>query len=587
MTRERGNGMTPTQRTVHRTLVAVPQGGRQVFLAWRLLAEDAPEVAFHVERREPGSGWQRVGGGPVTDSTNWLDHTPEGARYEYRVSTGDQVSESVEVDSSLPKTNIAVRAPLRVPGVQCGRVCTGDLDGDGRMDFVVLCRDQGRIMLDAYRGDGEPMWRIDTGLPARGGWDGGTLHCPFALWDVNGDGRVEVVFHSCDSAGRAAHTSRRTGKATDPEAFYKEAGPGETLAVADGETGELIYEVPWPATCARVMMTVGHLRGIDEPAAIVVLDETYGDVVLTAVDGRAGSTLWQVHQARPAGHNLDICDIDEDGPQAPPVLTSGRALRTTLAASARRDSQKRLGLQEVICGGICYNGDGTVRWEAEPFGHTDISKADHIHPDLPGRQVFYAVESENPGVYLVDNQGKTIWKETFKHAHFGWIARHTAEHPGLQLHCAEDARRGMREVEHNPVFLCNGSHWLSLTDWQRKNFVPVQWDAGEVTVFIVRKEHRLVRLLASGETESVPPGDLPPGGVYERNLLCCDILGDYREEIVTIDREKDELIVLVNTELNDDRGYSPRDDFDYRHDRSQHGSGYYIYKPPPDTRVVQ
>ena len=541
--------MSPAELTRHRNLVAVPQGGRQVFVAWRLLADDQLDVAFHVERREPGSKWQRVGGGAVTDSTNWLDRTPAGLRHEYRVRVGDQVSESVEVDSSLPKTNVAVRAPLRVPGAQCGRVCTGDLDGDGRMDFVVLCRDEGRIMLDAYRGDGRPMWRIDTGLPDRGGWDGGTLHCPFALWDVNGDGRVEVVFHSCDSADRAA------GKATDPDAFYKEAGPGEPLAVADGETGKVIYEVPWPATCARVMMTVGHLRGIDEPAAIVVLDETYGDVLLTAVDGRASSALWQVRQARPAGHNLDICDIDEDG------------------------------VQEVICGGICYNGDGTIRWEAEPFGHTDISKADHIHPDLPGRQIFYAVESENPGVYLVDNQGKTIWKETFKHAHFGWIARHTAEHPGLQLHCAEDARRGMREVEHNPVFLCDGAHWLSLSDWQRKNFVPVQWEAGWATVFVVRKEKRMVHLLPSGEVEPVAPGDVPPGGVYERNLLCCDILGDYREEIVTIDLEKDELIVLVNTELNDSRGYSPRDDFDYRHDRSQHGSGYYIYKPPPDLRV--
>ncbi len=450
------------------------------------------------------------------------------------------------------------------------------------------------------------MWRSDTGLPARGGWDGGTLHCPFALWDVNGDGRVEVVYHRQPEAVKYA------------EDFYKGAAPGETLAVADGETGELVYEVPWPARRPRVMLTVGHLRGIEEPASIVVLDETYGDVLLTAVDGQDGATLWQVKQARPAGHNLDICDIDEDGPQAPPVLTSGLTFSPDgeLAANARRDSRKRPGLQEVICGGICYNGDGTVRWEAEPFGHTDISKAGHIHPDLPGRQVFYAVESGNPGVYLVDNQGKTIWKEPFKHAHFGWIARHTAEHPGLQMHCAEDARRGMREVEHNPVFLSDGSHWLSLTDWQRKNFVPVQWDAGEarplstgppgvrneatpaspairqdppaggpVTVFVVRKEKRMVRLLPSGEVEPVAPGDLPPGGVYERNLLCCDILGDYREAIVTIDRKKDELIVLVNTELNDRRGYSPRDDSDYRHDRSQHGSGYYIYKPPPDLRV--
>ena len=53
---------------------------------------------------------------------------------------------------------------------------------------------------------------------------------------------------------------------------------------------------------------------------------------------------WRIEQERGAGHNLDIADIDGDG------------------------------VQEVICGGICYNGDGSMRWEAEPFGHTDISK---------------------------------------------------------------------------------------------------------------------------------------------------------------------------------------------------------------------
>ena len=55
---------------------------------------------------------------------------------------------------------------------------------------------------------------------------------------------------------------------------------------------------------ARVMMTVGHLEGLGAPASIVVLDATYGDVTLTAVDGATGRTGWKVDQARPAGHNL-------------------------------------------------------------------------------------------------------------------------------------------------------------------------------------------------------------------------------------------------------------------------------------------
>jgi len=531
-----------TDTTEYRSLVALPRGGGKVYVGWRLLADAAAGQAFHVLRRRPGGAWEQATTEPVTGSTNWVDRPPTAGVYEYRIRTGGRTSEAVTVDSSLPATNVALSIPLRVPGRECGRVCVDDLDGDGRMDFVVLGKQGGHIVLDAFRGDGAPLWRIDTGLPARGGWDGGTLHCPFLIWDVNGDGRAEVVYH------------RQPGNASYPEDFYGEAQPGETVAVADGETGELLWEAPWPATRPRVMMNVGHLRGVDEAPAIIVLDGTYGDVVLTALDGRDGAPLWQVRQSRPAGHNLDVSDIDEDG------------------------------IQEVICGGICYNGDGTVRWEAEDFGHTDISKPAYIDPELPGKQILYAVESGNPGAYLVDNQGRTIFKEPFQHAHFGWIARHTTEHLGLQMHVAQDARRGMRELEHNPVFLPDGSHWLDLTDWQRKNFVPVQWDEGPVTVFIVRKENRLVRLLPTGEVEPVPPGGLPPGGRYDGPVRC-DILGDYREEIVAIDSEEDRLIVLTNTEPASRRGCSPMDDFDYHHDRSQVGSGYYRYLASPLTAL--
>ena len=71
----------------------------------------------------------------------------------------------------------------------------GDLDGDGRVDFAVLGKEAGHIVLDAFHRNGKHLWRIDTGLPDRGGRDGGTLHCPFLIWDVNGDGRAEVAYH--------------------------------------------------------------------------------------------------------------------------------------------------------------------------------------------------------------------------------------------------------------------------------------------------------------------------------------------------------------------------------------------------------
>ncbi|MBT5533120.1 hypothetical protein HOK31_08670, partial [Candidatus Poribacteria bacterium] len=129
-------------------------------------------------------------------------------------------------------------------------------------------------------------------------------------------------------------------------------------------------------------------------------------------------------------------------------------------------------------------------------------------------------------------------------------------------------------------------HWLNLTDWERKNFVPVHWDGGPEVAFIIRKEDkRIVTLSGDGEMVDLDDGGLPEGGKYERNLGCVDVIGDYRENIVTVDMERKALMVLANPTVNDRRGYSPWDDFEYRHDRSQLGSGYYIYISPSNTIV--
>ncbi len=535
-----------SEKTVYRYLLALPRGGRKVFLSWRLLETDAPDTPFHIERQE-NNIWERITHNPITDSTNFLDKTPSSSIYKYRViaikDSGDEISDSISVNSGAELTTIVMDIPLPVPAFDVQHIVAGDMLNNKRMGYVLRGTRNKTIWMFAYSHEGKALWEIDTKLPARGGWDGSMLHVPFLCWDVNNDGRTEVAFHSY--------------KGIFPNETYDGGVPDEFLTIVDSETGELVWETRWPGIKPRVMMTVGHLNGIDKPASLVVLDGTYasdGYVLLSAINGKTGKIDWQVKQKRPAGHNLDIGDIDEDG------------------------------IQEVICGGICYNGDGSIRWEAEPFGHTDISKPARIDPNREGLQIWYAVESNNPGVYLVDKYGKTIFKEPFRHAHYGWIARHTDKFPGLQPHTAEDARSS--EQDHFPIYLPDGTYWMNLTDWQRKNFVPVHWDDGSTVVFIIRKENkRVVRLKESGEIEDLPESKLPEGGSYGRNLLCADIIGDFRENIVTTDLEKNRLIVLANPNVTEKRGYSPYTNFEYTHDRSQHGSGYYIYLSPPDTII--
>lgn len=514
--------------TIDRFLTALPRGNRHIYLSWRYL--DQPP--FTVQRRQPGGDWTTVAS--VADSTDYVDTVPADAVYEYRVLSDDQPSHPVQVDAAAPATNLAFEFPLCYPPQDYPYLfAVGDLENNGRYGVVILESDQGRVQVCAYTLDGKHLWQIDSGLPDRGGWDGRRHHVPVAAYDINGDGRTEVLFH------------RGPGHAF-PDNFYAEAGPDETLIAVDGATGDVVWETAWPATRARVMFTVGHLNGMDAPPSLVVLDGTYGDEVLTAIDGRTGQVQWRVEQARPAGHNLDIADVDDDG------------------------------RMEVIAGGICYRGDGSILWEAEPFGHTDVSKPAKFLPDQPGLQTLYLVEKHNPGVYLVDSSGKTLWHVPFGHAHWSWIGRYGVGGNALMIHAAEKGER-----EYFPIFFPDGREWLEITRHQAHRYAAIGWTADGITCFAHRKEKHIVQLDEAAQPVPILGSDLPAGTQFGRWQICADLIGDFRENFACIDYDKGTFFVAQNPQPAGRMARSPMADFTYRHERSQLGSGYYTYIAPP------
>ena len=518
----------------HRYLTALPRGKNQVYLSWRLFSTDAPDTPFQVERRRPHDTWRQITETPVTRSTDFQDQTPEAAEYEYRILAHGRPSETVRVNSGANPSILAIEFPLQYkPELFPVRMATGDLENDGRFGFVLVETEQDRIYVCAYGHTGKLLWKYDTGLPARGGWDGRTYHVPVVVRDINNDGRSEVVFH----CGPGAEF---------PDNRYTQAGPDETLIAVDGQTGDTVWEVPWRATRARVMQTVGALDGPDKPLTIVVQDETYGNERLTAIHGTDGSIKWEVTQERGAGHNLDIDDIDEDG------------------------------FMEVICGGVCYNPNGTLRWEAEPFGHTDVSKPAKYLLDHPGLQILYLSEKQNPGAYLVDAQGKTLWKVPFGHAHWSWIGRYPVGGDQLMIHAAEKGK-----LLYFPIFYPHGQVWMELSKRQAHRFAAVGWSADGYINFARRDACHIVRLSEKGEEIVIPNSDLPTGAMFGRQQLAVDIIGDFRENFGFIDYENATFCVAQNSLPAGCRAPSPTEDMHYLHERAQVGSGYYTYIAPP------
>ncbi len=506
-----------------RRLAALDAGEGKVLLSWRLYSDESgPE--FELER-DAGEGWTPL---LRTRENFFQDSAAPESRYRVRKVGETQWSEA----RVGPRPNVAVEFSLSHPARSYRKWAYGDT-GDGGAVFVMSSMERPTLAVECYALSGKRLWEFETNLPSPGGWDKGSNHVPLIVWDVNRDGRAEVVLH-CSPERRAEWD------------FYEHAEAGELLVALDWETGEKVWESPWPAKEARVMMTVGYLRGVDEAPAVVVQDGTYPrtGVGLCAVDGRDGAVLWSLHQDEGGGHNLDVADIDG------------------------------CGVQEVIAGGVCYHGDGSVKWRCGITGHTDISKPCKLIESLAGLQIFYAVETRPSCAALVDAEGRTVFQEDFEHAHYGWIARYA---PGLLPHVADKPKTG-----HHPVFLPDGSHWLVLSHTQARRFEPIHWSGDGLADFVRRDLTRLVKLLPDGSEEPLEGGGLPPGGRYARNNLMVDVLGDYREELATFDDERDTFFVASNPLPPLKVEATPFSDLSYAHDRSQHGSGYYIYTSPPE-----
>ncbi len=504
------------------------RGEGEVFLSWRLYPADKG-AEFELEC-DAGEGWAPVA---RTKENSFADSPGAGRKVRYRVrKEGETEWSESGIDPSAPRGNVALEFSLSRPARGYRKWAYGEA-GDGRGVFVFSAAHSPALVVECYSLAGKKLWEYETNLPSSGGWDGGSNHVPLIVWDVNRDGRAEVILH-------AAREKREGWE------FYEHAEGDELLLALDWETGEEVWRAPWPAREARVMATIGFVRGLDEAPAVVVQDGTYPKtgVGLCAVDGRDGSVFWSLHQEEGGGHNLDCADIDG------------------------------CGVQEVIAGGICYNGDGGVKWRSGITGHTDISKPCRITKDLDGLQIFYAVETRPSCACLVDAEGRTLFKEDFLHAHYGWVARYA---PGLLPHVADKPKSG-----HHPVFLPDGSHWLVLKHEQARRFEPIHWSGDGLADFVRRDDKRIVRLHPDGSEEPVEGGRLPQGGRYTRNNLMADILGDYREELATFDDERDTFFVASNPCPPSRVEATPFSDFFYAHDRSQHGSGYYIYISPPE-----
>lgn len=547
-----GFARTRVSERLDRGLLAMPAGANRVYLGWRFLASDPADLGFNVFRNVPGGKPEQINRTPVRATTDYIDDTAQpGAEYEYAVRPATiagaaETSRAVRVKAVGDSTDCLVFHLDPKTTVQKAGI--GDLDGDGRYDFV-LKTPQDNIdpalpwwtpspdtyKLDAFTADGRLLWRKDLGWSIeRGIW-----YSPYTVFDFDGDGRAEVAVKTGEGDPRS------------PDGRV-EQGP-EWVSILDGESGKELARDDWPSRqipgekynynlSSRNQIGVAYLDG--KTPCLIVERGTYTTIRLVAYQftrDKGLQKLWSWDSREEAGrgryssqgaHILHAADVDGDG----------------------RD--------EVIIGSAVVDDNGNGRWTTG-YGHPDFCFVGDIDPLHPGLEIFYGIEPrrENHALCLVDAKtGTVLWGLEQPTNHVGtdgMCADIDARYPGSECHAADLDKE--RHFARSWLFSAQGQ---MLSDQRQSTMSqPVYWDADP------QRE-----LLRGARICDFPAGEHPPK-VVGHLVAVADVVGDWREELIT--STPGELRIYTTTIPAKDRRVCLMQDPIYRLDLAVATMGYY------------
>jgi outer membrane protein assembly factor BamB len=251
------------------------------------------------------------------------------------------------------------KLPVQIEGVKFG-----DLDGDGKTDLVVLTPNYSTY---AYDNSGRELWHYDA--PEEGARLRGQFEAPGSVWDFDQDGKAEVV------------------------AWRMHDGK-EYLTMADGVTGAIKHEVPWPTpplphVYNNFRTAVGQLHP-GYPDTLLVYTDSGGTVSLNAY-GPNLNLLWSYSHPRLKdyhGHYIYPVDVNGDG------------------------------IDEVYISHVMLDAHGHEVWNnyAEfPDNHDHVDSARFVDVNGDGRLELVAGQSDVGTVLYDAATGKLLWQRFANH----------------------------------------------------------------------------------------------------------------------------------------------------------------------------
>lgn len=569
------------QENLDRGMVAyrsIEGTNRYVCLSWRHLSSDDPAIAYNLYKANVSSGvpgeYSKLNDIPISNSTFFKYEEKRQLAVDYILK---EVVNEVEGDSiaSYRLKSVSDGAKgnyIEIPMTQIegdddwlyhpNDATVADLDGDGEMEIIIHRYGTGHDnshsgittapILQAYKLDGTFLWEVNLGVNIREG----SHYTQFMVYDLDGDGKAEVVCKTAEGAKDAAGTW--VGKAYWPtyqyrynitakyneNAVYRNSngqiitGP-EFLTVFNGETGEEIvtteYDPPRYSTSIingneipklnpttseinsrwgdnyggrseRYLAGVAYLGG--ENYSVIMCRGYYTRTVLVAYDYKNGSLTrrWKFDTYNnttnsayigQGNHNLRIADVDGDG------------------------------FDEIIYGACVIDHDGTGLYSTG-FGHGDADHLTDFLPERPGLEILACHEStaaNAEGTTLRDARTGEVIHRVKSSDDVGRCMGTDIDpnHRGMEWWSSRSG--GIRNAKGEVIDSSTSAVGMNMACWWDGDLLRELQSGTEVSKYDYTTKKKVVLLDASADCS---------GNNSTKNTPClqADVLGDWREEVI-------------------------------------------------------
>lgn len=603
-----------------RGVVAIREGGK-VTVSWRTLNTDRVGEAFDIYRNG-----QKLNKQPLTKGgTLFCDEQPLTTDATYEVRGGGKDG-SYTLSSTTPEGYLVVKLQKPADGVtpdgqtytySANDASVADVDGDGQYEIILKwdpsnAHDNahdgftGPTLFDCYKitpqtntDESRLLWRIDMGINIRSG----AHYVPFIVYDLDGDGRAELIVRTADgtrdSKGKiigdstADYRHRAPVDAQNPTpekewAKYNKPGRPKTgrilsgpeyITVFNGLTGEAMDTKPyipergnlsdWGDNYAnrsdRMLAAVGYLDGVH--ASALFCRGYYTRTVIAAWDwdGQELKQHWVFDTNEPGtgkdgkphstyagqgNHNLRVADVDGDG------------------------------CDEITYGSMCVDHDGQGLYNTG-MGHGDAIHLMAFDPQSTELQVWDCHENRRDGSdFRNARTGEVIFQIPSSNDVGRAMAADIAPtNPGVEMWSTDS--HGIRTIKgdilndaKDPNDPQHGNH-LRLGGRRLSINFGIWWDGDLLRELL---DHETVSKY-DWEQQSVKDiirfeGIRFNNGTKSNPCLCADILGDWREEVIARTPDSSELRIFLSTIPTDYRINCLMEDIPYRLSTAAQNVGY-------------